>query len=139
MHASIAAWGEGLPNMLPPAALDATAPPASWPVGAGAAAAVYAANVCHISPWAATRGLLAGAARALRRGGLLLVYGPFSVAGRPTTESNAAFDARLRAQNADWGYRDVGEVAAAAAAAGLAPRGRRDMPANNFLLLFEKE
>lgn len=61
-----------------------------------------------------------------------------SVDGAPTTESNAAFDASLRARNPAWGYRDVADVAAAAAAAGLALRERRGMPANNFLLTFDK-
>ena len=59
--------------------------------------------------------------------------------GKPTTESNAAFDAALRGRNPEWGYRDVGDVAAAAAAAGMQLVERRDMPANNFLLTFRKE
>ena len=50
---SIAAWAEGLPNVLPPAALDASAPPASWPVEAGSCGAVFAANICHIR-WGAS-------------------------------------------------------------------------------------
>lgn len=61
-----------------------------------------------------------------------------SVDGAPTTESNAAFDASLRARNPAWGYRDVADVAAEAAAAGLALAERRSMPANNFLLAFTK-
>lgn len=74
----------------------------------------------------------------LQPGGQLLLYGPFSVDGKPTTESNAAFDASLRAHNPEWGYRDVADVAAEAAAAGLALAERRPMPANNFLLVFLK-
>lgn len=73
---SIRAWGEGLPNMRPPLPLNA-AQPDGWPVEAGGAAAVFAANLTHISPWAATQGLLRGAGRALRPDGLLFVYGPF--------------------------------------------------------------
>jgi hypothetical protein len=95
--------------------------------------------MCHISPPAATDGLLRGAARALRRGGLLLLYGPFTVGGAHSTESNAAFDARLRATNSEWGYRDVGVLAAAAAELGMRDLGAQDMPANNLLLVFQKE
>ena len=47
----------------------------------------------------------AGAGKVLRPGGLLLVYGPFKVDGKCTTESNASFDASLRRQNPEWGYR----------------------------------
>lgn len=66
-------------------------------------------------------------------------YGPFSVDGKPTTESNAAFDAALRQRNPQWGYRDVADVGREAAAAGLTAVERRDMPANNLLLVFRKE
>lgn len=59
--------------------------------------------------------------------------------GRPTTESNAAFDAALRARNPEWGYRDVADVAALGAAAGLRLVEQRDMPANNFMLVLRKE
>lgn len=134
---SIEAWGEGLPNVLPPLALDA-ARPGSWPLAPGAARAVLATNLTHISPWAATQGLVRGAARVLQPGGLLLIYGPFSVDGAPTTESNAAFDRSLRASNPAWGYRDVADVAAEAEAAGLALLERRAMPANNFYLIFQR-
>ncbi|PSC75091.1 SAM-dependent methyltransferase [Micractinium conductrix] len=137
--ASIRAWGQGLPNMRPPMQLDASAPADGWPVGPGTCRAVYAANLTHISPWAATAGLIKGAGRALASGGELFVYGPFSVDGRPTTESNVAFDASLRARNPQWGYRDVADVTTAAAAAGLAAVERREMPANNLMLVFRKQ
>jgi hypothetical protein len=84
-------------------------------------------------------GLLAGAARVLQPGGELFLYGPFSVNGRPTTESNAAFDATLRQRNPAWGYRDVAGVEALAAAAGLSFVERREMPANNFMLIYRKQ
>ena len=48
---SIKAWTEDLPNVRPPAVLDAAAAPEDWPVTAGSCAAVYCANVSHISPW----------------------------------------------------------------------------------------
>jgi hypothetical protein len=116
-------------------ALDA-AQPGGWGVEAGSCRAVYAANVCHISPWTVTLGLLGGAGHVLAPGGQLFLYGPFSVDGRPTTDSNVAFDQSLRARNPEWGYRDVADVAAAAAAAGLHLHQQHEMPANNFLLVF---
>ena len=135
---SITAWGQGLPNVRPPLQLDASAP-AGWGVPGGACRALYCANMCHISPWSCTVGLLAGAARVLQPGGELFLYGPFSVNGRPTTESNAAFDATLRQRNPAWGYRDVADVEALAAAAGLSFVERREMPANNFMLIYRKQ
>jgi SAM-dependent methyltransferase len=128
---SIESWAAGAPNVRAPALLDAAAPPDAWPVAAGACAAVVCINMAHIAPWAATLGLAAGAGRALARGGLLFLYGPFTVDGAATTPSNAAFDATLRSQKSAWGLRDVADVEAAAAAAGLRPAGRLEMPANN--------
>ena len=43
----------------------------------------------------------------MRDGGRLFVYGPFMRDGAHTAPSNAAFDASLRAENPEWGVRDV--------------------------------
>lgn len=132
---SIAAWTAGLPNVRPPAVLNATESPETWPVGAGSCSAIFAANVTHISPWPVTLGLVAGAARALQPGGLLLLYGPFAVDGTIEPESNRVFDQSLRGRDLAWGYRDVQDIAAAAGKVGLALELRLSMPANNYLLV----
>lgn len=137
VFASIAAWTDGLPNVAPPIELDAAG---EWP-GAVAARrydAVYACNICHISPYAVSEGLLAGAAAVLAPGGRLFVYGPFMLDGRHTAPSNEAFDARLRAQNPAWGVRDARDLAALATARGLALEETLPMPANNFVLVFAR-
>ncbi|MEJ1978545.1 MAG: DUF938 domain-containing protein [Acetobacteraceae bacterium] len=82
----------GLPNIRPALALDCSAPP--WPVHQ--ADAVLCINMIHIAPWAATEGLIAGTASALRPGGALVLYGPFLRAGHALAPSNAAFDADLK-------------------------------------------
>ena len=74
----------------------------------------------------------------LKPNGGLFIYGPFMVDGEHTAESNLAFDQRLRAQNAEWGVRDSTAIAAAAASCGLQLVAREAMPANNFVLAFEK-
>lgn len=81
-HGSIAAWREhtGLGNLLCPLVLHASQPD-TWPVER--ADAVLAINMIHISPWTATAGLMAGAARVLPAGGGLFLYGPF-IEGRHT-------------------------------------------------------
>ena len=120
-RASIAAWtaADRLTNVRPPLDLDASALP--WPVSA--ADAIMAINMVHISPWAATQGLLREAARLLPSGGLFYLYGPFIQAGIALAPSNAAFDADLRDRNIAWGLRDLAAVAAAAAESGSAGRG----------------
>jgi SAM-dependent methyltransferase len=134
--ASIAAWRAeaGWPNILPPVQVDAMA--SEWPITR--ADAILCINMIHIAPWAATEGLIAGAARLLPSGGLLYLYGPFREAGVPTAESNEAFDASLKSRNPGWGLRDVADVAALAENWGLALDHRITMPANNLSLVFLK-
>jgi SAM-dependent methyltransferase len=138
---SIAAWAAELraPDR-PPLALDAAADWASDPAvqALGPLTAVYAGNVTHIAPFAVTEGLVAGAGRALAPGGRLLLYGPFRVDGAFLGEGNRAFDAALRADNPDWGLREITEIDALAHAAGLSPEARNAMPANNLLAVWRR-
>jgi SAM-dependent methyltransferase len=123
------------PNLLPPLQLDATS--AHWPIER--AEAVVCINMIHISPWAATEGLIAGAERTLRAGGVLYLYGPYRIDGRHTAPSNQDFDDRLRAQNAQWGIRDLAEVTALALRHGLSLTETVPMPANNLSVIYRRE
>ena len=117
VFASIVAYTSGMANVRPPLALDASASPWPAPIESATFDAIFACNVLHISPYAVTEGLLAGAARRLVPGsGLLCVYGPFMVDGEHTSDSNAAFSARLQAQNSAWAVRDATAIAETARA-----------------------
>ena len=133
---SIAAWTAeaGLANIAPPLALDASAD--GWPIAR--ADAILCINMVHISPWAATLGLLAGAARLLASGAPLILYGPYIDPDVPTADSNLSFDASLCARDPAWGLRRLDDVKVAATQAGLAFAERRAMPANNLMLLFRR-
>ncbi|WP_342237397.1 DUF938 domain-containing protein [Inquilinus sp. OTU3971] len=133
---SIAAWAaeSGLANLRPPLALDAASPP--WPVTA--ADAVLCINMIHISPWAATEGLMRGAAAILPPSGPLYLYGPYRRAGVPTAPSNEAFDRDLRGRDPAWGLRGLEAVAALAAAAGFSGPAVTEMPANNLSVVFRR-
>jgi SAM-dependent methyltransferase len=135
-HASIAAWQveSDLPNLRAPLALDVAQP--DWPVAS--ADAILCINMLHISPWSAAEALLAGAARTLPPDGVLYLYGPYRRAGQPTAASNEAFDADLRRRNSAWGLRQLEDVVALAAAAGLAHHETIEMPANNLSLVFRQ-
>lgn len=133
--ASIAAWREaaGLANLREPLPLDLTG---AWP--ARLFDAVVAINLLHISPWAVTEALMAGAEGHLVAGGMLFLYGPFRREGRHTAPSNAAFDADLRARDPRWGIRDLDEVTAEAERHGLTLDKVVEMPANNLSLVFRR-
>lgn len=133
---SIAAWREEvqLTNLLPPLILDASS--ADWPIER--ADAVLSINMVHISPWASALGLLAGAARVLRRDAPLILYGPWLKDDIITAKSNLAFDVDLKRRDAEWGLRRVEDFAAAAAKCGLRFEETRAMPANNLMLLLRR-
>jgi SAM-dependent methyltransferase len=133
--ASIAAWRAeaGLANLREPLRLDVREP---WPLDR--ADALFSANMIHIAPWECALALMAGAGRVLRPGGVLILYGPFKVAGRHTASSNQAFDADLRARDPAWGVRDLEAVGAAAQTAGLDHLDTIPMPANNLSVVWRR-
>ena len=116
----------GLTNIEDPLPLDVREP--RWPVAASYDA-VLCINMVHISPWTATEGLMAGAGRVLRPGGVLFLYGPYVEDGVETAPSNLAFDADLRR---------LEDVKALAQGCGLVLVRRVSMPANNLSLVFER-
>ena len=93
----------------------------------------------HISPWAATLGLMRGAGAVLPPGGLLYLYGPYLEADVETAPSNIGFDASLRARDPAWGLRDMSAVVQTARMQGLTLERRVAMPANNLSLLFRRD
>src|SRR4029079_7797218 len=140
---SIAAWRtySGVANLRPPQRIDLSDP--DWSVTADAdgnalLTAMLCINVLHISPWRVSKNLFAGAGRFLRKHGRLFVYGPFRRDGAHTSPSNAAFDASLRAENPEWGVRDVSDLNGLARSAGLTAAEISPMPANNLVLAFAR-
>lgn len=137
--ASVAAWmaEAALPNLLPPLHLNVE--DRSWSAVADQIFdAVVSINMIHIAPWESCQGLMAGAARVLRNGSVLYLYGPFMIDGRHTAPSNAAFDESLKAMDPRFGVRDVAAVSAEAAVNGLTLEKQVPMPANNLSLVFRR-
>ena len=67
-----------------------------------------------------------------------MLYGPFSVGGNHTSDSNVTFDRSLRSQNPQWGVRDLEAVEAQAAEHDLQLGECITMPANNQILVFTR-
>jgi hypothetical protein len=67
---------------------------------------------------------------------VLAIYGPFSDNGRHTAESNARFDAFLRARDPLSGVRDWQAVDELAKQQGLSLTGDHAMPTNNRMLIW---
>lgn len=134
--ASIAAYRADYPggNLAAPQLLDA-ADPDGWAVAE--AAAILCVNMVHISPWEATLGLFAGAARLLSGSeNPLVLYGPYIEDGVETAPSNLDFDASLKARDPRWGLRRAEALDQLAATHGMARSARYALPANNIMLIY---
>ena len=132
LQAQLAALSPGLPPAIPLDVTDA----GQWP--RQSFDAVFTANTTHIMPAPAVPLLLAGAARVLRPGGVLLIYGPFHDGGVHTAASNAAFDQHLRSLDPTMGVRDALELVEQAQGLGLAALADVAMPANNRILVLQR-
>lgn len=133
-RASIDDWCSGASNVLPAMAIDAAAE--EWPIAI--ADAILCINMVHISPWAATLGLMAGAGRLLGPGAPLILYGPYRQQGVETALSNEQFDLWLKEKSPEYGLRHVEDVTREAAARGLTLERIVPMPANNLILIYRQ-
>ena len=124
----------GLDNTPPPLTLDVTQ--ADWP--GGPYDAIFSANTLHIMAWPEVERLFANLPAVAADDACLAIYGPFNDAGRFSSDSNARFDAQLKAGAAHRGIRDKQAVDALAEAAGFALVADHAMPANNRLRLWQR-
>lgn len=123
-----------LANVRMPLRLDVHEQP--WPLRR--VDAVVCINMIHIAPWTATEALFRGIDGVLDAAGPLVLYGPYRRDGRHTAPSNDAFDLDLKARNAEWGVRDLGDVAAEAGKYGFTLDEVVEMPANNMTVVFRR-
>ena len=135
-RASVSAWCSeaGLGNVADPLAIDAAA--ADWPIAR--ADAVVCINMAHISPLAASHGLVRAAGAMLPTGAPLIFYGPWLEQGVETAPSNLDFDQWLKARDPGFGLRQAEWMDDLAAAQGLRRTRRVAMPANNIMLVYRK-
>jgi len=99
---------------------------------------IVSINMIHVAKWASTIGLFKGAGKLLKNGKFLVLYGPFKIGDKHTSQSNYFFDNSLRMQNEFWGIRNLEEVKNEAKKNGFFQEYVINMPANNFLIIFRK-
>ena len=100
---------------------------------------VYTANTLHIMNWDACLSFFSMVGSVLRVGGRYCIYGPFLYEDRTTTESNLQFNEWLRQRNAGSAIRSFEDVVRVLNGLGFELLSDIDMPANNQLLVFQKQ
>ena len=129
----------GNTNVADPLRIDLTEPD-SWPLEKERLYdVIMAINVFHLAPVSAAEGFAEIAARLLKPEGFAAIYGPFKVDGSFTSPSNEAFDRSLREAGVPGrGLKDVRDLEKAADDRGIVLKLQLDLPANNFMLVFQK-
>ena len=99
---------------------------------------IVSINMIHISKWNCTIALFRESGKLLKKGQFLILYGPFKIGNKHTSQSNYFFDNSLKLQNHFWGIRNLEEVTDEAKKNGFFQEEIISMPANNFSIIYRK-
>lgn len=99
---------------------------------------VYTANTFHIMEWKNTKTFMKMLGRRLRKGSLVMIYGPFNYNGNFISESNREFDAMLKSKNPLAGIRNFEDVNKTMIKQGFELIKDHMMPANNRMLCYRR-
>ena len=99
---------------------------------------VVSINMIHVAQWDCTISLFKGAGKLLMSEQFLMLYGPFKIGNKHTSQSNYMFDNFLKMQNDLWGIRNLEEVTFEAKKNGYFQEDIICMPANNFSIIYRK-
>lgn len=137
---SIEAYANDTPtkNVKPPIFVDVTTDCLTWNLQDTSYDYMINVNMMHISPYRCTLMLFKNAGKLLKRDGLLITYGPYARDGILTPQSNVDFDRNLRAENPDWGVRDINDLIEIAKSNEIYLKDVHDLPANNNCLVWIK-
>ena len=89
-------------------------------------------------PWDAVVAMFAGVGEHLDTHARFCLYGPFNIDNRFTSQSNANFDAHLRAGDSRMGIREMSMIESLANLHDMPLEYKLPMPANNFILVFKR-
>ena len=92
----------------------------------------------HVAQWSCTVALFRESGKLLKNGQFLILYGPFKICNKHTSESNYFFDNSLKMQNDLWGIKNLEEVCDESKKNGFSQEDIIKMPANNFSIIYRK-
>lgn len=139
-HQGIQQWLDeaNLSSIKSPIALDVCDQQA-WQALDATFDAVFSANTLHIMSASHVECFFTEATAVLKPQALLVVYGPFNNEGRYSSDSNARFDEWLKQQHSQSAIRDSEWLDTLAEKAGMKRIEDNEMPANNRILVWQKQ
>tara|TARA_A100001388_G_C28632002_1_gene432700 strand:+ start:128 stop:748 length:621 start_codon:yes stop_codon:yes gene_type:complete len=139
---SIISWieYEELNNKMPqPLELDVEKVPWKFPLKlANSLQGIVSINMIHVAKWSCTIALFKESGKLLEKGQFLMLYGPFKIGNKHTSQSNYFFDNSIKMKNDLWGIRNLEKVNDEAKKGGFFQENIINMPANNFLIIYRK-
>ena len=99
---------------------------------------IISINMIHVAPWSCTIALFKESGKLLKKGQFLILYGPFKIGNKHTSQSNYIFDNSLKMQNDLWGIKNLEEVCDESKKNGFSQEDIISMPANNFSIIYRK-
>ena len=99
---------------------------------------IVSINMIHVAKWNCTKALFEESGKLLKEGMFLIMYGPFKIGNKYTSQSNYLFDNSLKMQNDFWGIRNLEEVSFEGTKNGFSQEDIISMPANNFSIIYRK-
>ena len=99
---------------------------------------IVSINMIHVAEWSCTVALFRESGKLLNKGQFLILYGPFKICNKHTSESNYFFDNSLKMQNDLWGIKNLEEVCDESKKNGFSQEDIIRMPANNFSIIYRK-
>ena len=100
---------------------------------------IYTANTLHIMTWNQCITLFELLGENLARDAHVFIYGPMKYSDAFTSESNKQFDRSLKDQNSSMGIRNFDDIEYYMTNQDFSLKKDHKMPANNQLLVFQKE
>lgn len=128
-------------NVLPPQMVNVSENIEDWkfqPQHIGKYDVGICINMVHISPIKCTLGLFRNMSKLLAPGGLLFTYGPYSMDGVISPQSNIDFNSSLKRRDPSWGLRDIMYLKGVGLSLGVKLELIIDMPSNNKMLVFRR-
>ena len=99
---------------------------------------IVSINMIHVAQWSCTIALFKAAGKLLKEGQFLMLYGPFKIGNKHTSQSNYFFDNSLKMTNDFWGIKILEEVCVESKKNGFSQEYIISMPANNFSIIYKK-